>query len=170
MTTVLITNGVDPDALCLSRCQLRLRLLAWLRSSELDELLASGVSADSSVLLSLAAHSLHSAVTRRRLARELRRVVAESARTHHPFDSPLPLARAEIQRSQDLIQELADALECSKPVDQRGVAQAKLLLRYGDGPLYNPQSEGSLRECLQEAIDSLSVPPTHPCDDLVGVS
>ncbi len=170
MTTVLITNGVDPDALCLSRCQLRLRLLAWLRSSELDELLASGVSADSSVLLSLAAHSLHSAVTRRRLARELRRVVAESARTHHPFDSPLPLARAEIQRSQDLIRNSLTRWSARNRSTSVALPRRNCCSDTGMVPLYNPQSEGSLRECLQEAIDSLSVPPTHPCDDLVGVS
>ena len=54
MTTVLITNGVDPDVLCLERCRLRLRLrlLARLRSNELDQLLACGVSADADGLLS----------------------------------------------------------------------------------------------------------------------
>lgn len=172
MTTVLITNGVDPDVLCLERCRLRLRLrlLARLRSNELDQLLACGVSADTDVLLSINAHTLHSAVTRKRLARELRRIVDDSARPYHPFDSTLPLAQEEIRRSQDLLRDLADALECSEPVDPRGVAQTKLLLRDGDSPLYRPQLTGSLRPALQQAIDSLTMPPTQPCDDLIGVS
>ena len=123
----------------------------------------------SDALLSIRANRLLSAVTRQTLARALRRLVDHCARPHHPFDSPLPLARAELLSSTDLVQELADALECSEPVDTRGIAQAKLLLHDGGSPLYRPQVAGSLRASLQEAIDSLSVPPTHPCDDLIGV-
>ena len=61
-------------------------------------------------------------------------------------------------------------LSAPKPVDPRGVAQTKLLLRDGDSPLYRPQLTGSLRPALQQAIDSLTMPPTQPCDDLIGVS
>ena len=173
MTTVLITNGVDPDVLCLERCRLRLRLrlLARLRSNELDQLLACGVSADTDVLLSINAHTLHSAVTRKRLARELRRIVDDSARPHHPFDSTLPLAQEEIRRSQDLLRDLADALECSEPVDRVALPRRNCCSDDGDSPaLQTSVRPARYGRALQEAIDSLTMPPTQPCDDLIGVS
>ncbi len=162
MPTALIADGRDPYALSVRRCRFYVQVLAWIDSYRLEQKLASGVSPDSDVLLSLHAQTLNSAATRRRLARSYRRFVVESTRIPNPRGAPVPLARREILRSRDLVEELAEVLERCEPVDTRGLAQATLLIRDGSSPFYGPELVGALRPLLREAIDRLSAPPTIP--------
>jgi hypothetical protein len=50
---------------------------------------------------------------------------------------------------------LAEKLAEPAPVCARGVAQALLLLTDGTGPLYNPHSDGSVRDRAASAVANL---------------
>lgn len=160
MTTALIADHGDSYALSVRQCRLHTRVIAWLRAYRLDQMLATGISPDSSVLLSLHAGALHSAASRKYLARAYRRLVVDAMRIPHPRGVPVPLARREIVRCQDLVEELAEMLERSEPADPRGIALASLLLRDGASPFYSPEVVDVLRPSLQEVIDKLAVAPS----------
>jgi hypothetical protein len=158
MTTILLTNRANPNAVAVSRGRQSTRLLAHLHSAELDSQLADGASPDSSALLSLHAHKLHGVKHRRLLARGFRRLQAAAGDAPHPFDRRTPLARAEIRRCGDLIATLIGRLESGEPAAAAGIAQAELLLSEANSPLYRPRIIGSLATALQHAIDNLAVP------------
>jgi hypothetical protein len=161
-STILLAQGADPYAVSVARCRLSTRLLARVRSLDLDRSLAAGAQPDSSALLSLRAGELQSAAHRRRLADGFRRRLAASRRDAHPFDRQIPLARAEIRRCAALVDELVDALESAVPADLRGIARASLLLCEGNSPLYAGASTIALEPVLREAIDALSLAPSVP--------
>jgi hypothetical protein len=70
----------------------------------------------------------------------------------------MPMAREEIHRYRELIEELADLLDAEEPADPRGIAQARLLVCEGDSPLYRPRLKGALAPALEEAIGNLASP------------
>jgi hypothetical protein len=156
--TVLIAEGTSLRTV--SHRRLPTRLLLRLRAHELDRRLAAGAGPDSSALLSLRAQELQSLVHRRLLGAGLRRRLAVSNLSPHPFDRQVPLARAEIRRSGALVDELAAILEATDPADTRGIARASLLLREGNSPLYVKHGSVSLDVALREAIDAMSTSPT----------
>ncbi len=128
------------------------RLRARLLASSLDRKLASGRSADSSALLSLRARLL--------LAPAMRRTLAGAyARLAGPWSTPAPRSHLSIPsrplgRAQDELEVLSHRLDTG-PVDVRGVAQARVLLTDGAGPLYLPRSEDDLRVAALAVIDAL---------------
>jgi hypothetical protein len=164
-TTILLAQERDPYALSVSRAGLRNRLLARARSFELDGRLSAGANPDSSALLSLRAMQLQSPANRRRLAGGFRGRLSASRRAAHPIDRHVPLARAEIRRFAELIEELADRLDAPDPADPQGIARASLLLREGNSPLYTGAAAGELGPALRRTIDQLTVLPAfHTAD------
>lgn len=159
MRTVLLAHDREPDAPRARPCRLRDRLRARLGALRLDRALAAGASPDSELLLSLRAETLISMTNRHALARALRRAVADAGRSLQPLGPVLPLARRDILRHRDLIQELAGLLDGPGPVDLRGLAAVEVLLRDGAGPLYTTGRDDALRIRLEAALTSLSTPP-----------
>ena len=160
-TTILLSRKDDSYTLSLVRCPPGARLLARLRSYELDSRLASGESPDSSMLLSLRAQHLVRPAGRRSVARALRRLLSSSRRTPHPIDRRIPVARAEIFECRELIEELAALLESGLPTDAASVARANLLVCSGGSPLYRPGVTGALEPALLAVIDAIE-PPEVP--------
>jgi hypothetical protein len=165
-TTVLLVEGPGLDGASVARCGLPTRLLARLRSHDLDRRLAGGASPDSGALLSLRARELEGAAVRRRLAAGYRLRLSASRRSPHPADRKIPLARAEIRRCGALVEELAALLESATPADPRGVARASLLLTAGDSPLYAGTRSAALETTLREAIEAL--PPAGGVSTTLG--
>lgn len=159
MTIVLLRSPADPYAPSLRRCRAYERVLARVRSFELDRALAEGADPDSSALLSLRAGALIGATTRAQLAGTLRRVIRDAG-SHHPNRSTVPLAKREILAARDLLEELATALERPGPIDPYGVAQVALLIRSGASPLYAPAFASRLALTLEAALDALDPYPT----------
>jgi hypothetical protein len=140
------------------RPRFRDRLMVRMRSHDLDARLASGTPPEASAALALRARRLASVPRRRELARSIQRLIREASIANglSYFRISLP-SRTVVTASLELTQ-LADRLAQPRPVSARGVAQAVLLLRDGTGPLYNPRSEGSLRDHAAEAADHLNLP------------
>jgi hypothetical protein len=158
MATLILLNG-QREASSVETCRIRVhkRVLTRFRAWQLDIVLASGGDPDSSAALSLRAHALISLTTRKELSRAIQRILRDAVRPHHPFDPAVPICRHKVLDAQADLEELADKLRRSGPVDARGVAQARLLLRDGSSPVYNDPRADDLRPPLQAAIDALEV-------------
>jgi hypothetical protein len=88
--------------------------------------------------------------SRHRIAATIDRVIDEAAEPPAPFSSKVPLARGAIVTCAPRLCEIAGRLEGNGAVAARGVAQAAMLVREGDSPLFTPQiSDVALngREC-----------------------
>src|SRR6185437_11605986 len=136
------------------RERVRPRLWPW----RLDVALARGAVPDARGDLSLRAHRLISLRTRQRLAREIRRLLHDAARPRHPLERRLHPGAPDVMDAAPLLYDLADELSQPGPVDAQGVAQVRLLLRDGTGPLYSAPSPGYLEHHLVRALAALTPP------------
>jgi hypothetical protein len=153
----LLTEQPDGGYVTSEVSQTRLRLLVRLRATELDEALAGGASPDSSATLSLRAHQLIGSTIRRRLARELRSLVVRAQRPIHPMQPTVPICRHKVVEARMALHELADQLATPGPVDAKGVAQLKRLLRNGGGPIYQRPRDEDLEPEIEAVSDALVV-------------
>jgi hypothetical protein len=135
------------------RERLRDRLVARLRSRHLDTALANGVPPEASAALALRARRLTDASERRRLAEAIRRL--DQPGSHYLRVGPL---RGRVAAASDHLDQLAHELAEPGPVSARGVAQARILLGDGTGPLYNPRNDASVRHGAAAAAASLLLP------------
>ena len=152
MSTLLLTEG---DAVIERRTRLLDRLEAWLRAGSLDRELARGVAPETCGALSLRARALVGPCARSRLARQLRRVVRD-ARGGHVWMTHVAL-RPDVAEAAAELDTLADRLAAPAPVDVRGVAEARLLLTDGTGPLYFRGAAGDLRSMVARALSRLEI-------------
>ncbi|MEO6859515.1 MAG: hypothetical protein ABI323_13170 [Solirubrobacteraceae bacterium] len=137
------------------RDRVRTRLWTHLHASRLDQALAAGASPDSSAPLSLRARDLIGAPARRDLARSVRGRVDDARRPFDPRSSGVPVCRRKVLASRETLWELADRLTSGEPVEARGVAQVRLLLIAGDGPLYHRPGAADLEPAVQAALAAL---------------
>jgi hypothetical protein len=147
----------------------RRRVTTRLFGHELDRRLAAGERGDRDGRLAERARFLTGARTRERLASSLREVVA-AADEPPRRDGSVPLARAEVSAAAHELRLLASRLQAPAPVDPRGVAEVRLLLTEGSGPLYNRRSETPLALAATAAWralapeESASVPVSEAID------
>ena len=156
MKAPLLLSDPHRTALRARRSRARERVRARLFPWRLDLALARGVPADSRGDLSIRAHRLISLRTRRDLVTEIFDVVDHAM-------NPVP-ARHRVVRSCDgevlvaapLFQEIARRLHRPGPVEAAGVAQIRILLHDGTGPLYGETWTGDLEPALTRALDALT--------------
>ncbi len=115
------------------------RLRVRLRRDGLDRRIASGEDIHADADVGRRAAQLTEPGTRRRIAATIDRVIDEAAGPPAPFSSKVPLARTAIVTCAPRLCEIAGRLEGDQEVSARGVAQAKMLVREGDSPLFSPQ-------------------------------
>jgi hypothetical protein len=132
---------------------LRTRLNARLRSRQLDQSLARGTPPETAAPLALRARRLTTLAHRRAVADGLRRAVRESCRGVSASLARVAPHRSQVITASDELIRLADALAAPGPVAARGVAQARILLTDGAGPLYTMR--GNLRARAASAADNL---------------
>lgn len=146
---------VDPDVLMPhSRRKKWLNLRAQLRSGKLDTRLAGGTAPESSEVLFSHARRIvrpHSCAV---LASSLRKVAAVSQRPRG-LSNRVPIAREVVGSAQGDLVALAERLEQPGPIRARGVAQIRLLLGDGSGPLYRSEGERPLLADLRAAAEHL---------------
>ena len=157
MATLLLTEQPDGGYVTSHVSQTRLRMLVRMRAADLDAALARGASPDSSPTLSLRAHQLIGSTVRRRLSREIRSLLVRAGRPLHPMHSTVPICRDKIIDAREPLRELADRLITPGPVDARGIAQLKRLLRDGDGPVFRRPRDEDLEPALEAVSDALVV-------------
>lgn len=72
-----------------------------------------------------------------------------------PMSGQIVAARLEIEQ-------LTAALLSLEPVDPRGVAMARRLVRDGAGPVYNPRCKRSVADAVDECLGALEPAPANP--------
>jgi hypothetical protein len=136
------------------------RLVARWKSPKLDRALAKGVPPETSGALLLRARTLLGRRARRELSRALQRILREAS--HAPWPGArMPVRRNEVMDARDDLNQLARRLLAPAPVDVRGVAQVRVLLSDGSGPLFWRRSADDLRGRVREAIEALELRAPH---------
>jgi hypothetical protein len=132
------------------------RLTARVFAFKIDHTLAAGARPDSTIALALRAQTLVGDSARIRLAQGFQRLlrVAADPATRHPLDAAAPFRRSRVHAADAELRELIDRLLGPQLVSARGVAQARLLLTDGAGPLYRSQY-GDLGPRVSAVIDAL---------------
>lgn len=148
MAAAVLTEKSAAGLLVVRRVRLRDRLCARLCSWRLDTALARGTSPDAAPALSLRAARLIGPRMRRALAAELLSVTRSLDVVHHPFDQRTRPCGSEILRHKVRLYELTDRLLRAGPIDCCEVARVRLLLRDGNGPLYNEAASETLDDVL----------------------
>ena len=151
----LLIQSADAGTFATRPCRLHVRVRARLQSWSLDATLARGTSPDASATLSMRAHRLIGLASRRTLARQIRGVIDLAQQPRHRLDAGIHVCTREVWRCRDTIEALADRLEAIDPVDCMGVAQARVLLHDGGGPLYHDARADRLEASLCAALDAL---------------
>jgi hypothetical protein len=145
-----------------------LRVRLWLTRGRLDQQIVTGHPWDSGATTALRAHQLSDPRTRRRLARNLRRLVAYADRCDgRPPFSAVVVDRAAVRADREAILGLAERLEAEDPVNPRGIVLAQRLLTDGiDSPLYNRRCGRTVAAAVWEISDALGDddPPTPVFD------
>lgn len=157
MSTLLVLDGENPQCVVPAPNRIRTWLRMHVHASALDHALAAGVSPDSSAALSLRARWLIGTSVRRRLACSVRRLLDEAQRPLAPISPAVPICRRKVLGSELMLLVLADRLAAPEAVDARGVAQVRLLLTQGDGPLYDNPQASDLEPLLRAMLSALEV-------------
>jgi hypothetical protein len=158
-TSVLLLSpaaGAAGEVLEPRRIRLRDRLVARLRRHALDRRLAAGEPPERSAALSVRATRLIHPDVGHCLARELGTVVAE-ADGRESARARVRARRQAVFDAADEIIALAQRLASPHPRAVRGVAQARLLLVDGTGPLYNKRAAEDLRSAVRRARAALEL-------------
>jgi hypothetical protein len=157
-SVVLLTpvRGVVSDVLEPRRVRLRDRLVARLRTYHLDRRLAAGVPPERSAALSLRAARLIHPSMGKALASRLQTIVAEADGRLLPRARIAARRRAVFEAAHEL-DALARRLAGAEPRAARGVAQARLLLVEGGGPLYSHRSGEDLTAVVRRARAALEL-------------
>jgi hypothetical protein len=157
MNMLVLADERHPGCVKVERTRTLVRVRARVQARQSDRALASGISPDSSACLSVRAHALISCSTRAELARAIRRLVHDAGHPVRPMRFAVPICRSKIWRSRELLEGLAERLLGDGPLDARGLAQIRLLLSDGAGPLYDRPTADDLQPALERAIGALEV-------------
>ena len=139
------------------RARLRDRARVHVSFRQLDEALAEGAPSESSRALALRARQLVARRHRVSLAESYRRLVRDAREPGRRSRWRVSPPRAHVTASAEELVRLADALGRPEPVAPRGVAEARLLLVDGTGPLYDAAARGRLSERARRARHHLQV-------------
>jgi len=148
---MFVVVAVESDVLVPGPLRKRwLDLLARFRARELDCQLAAGLSPESSDVLFTHAARIARPRSCAVLASSLRKV-ATAAQKPVGLSNRAPMRRDDIRCSRDELVALAERLERTGPIHARGIAQIRLLLSDGSGPLYRSDSGTRLPPLLRAA-------------------
>lgn len=131
------------------------RVMVRARAVALDGELARGHPPEASARLALRAQQLVRMRSRRDLADSIRRLLARAARPDASRWPPATVRWERVRATAGEFRALADRLLSPAPLPARGVAQARVLLGDGAGPLYSRTSRDDLRARVAEAVRTL---------------
>ena len=154
MTTLLLVDPEHPQQLTARFNTRWASLVARLRASSLDRILAQGRSPESNRFLAVRAQMLVSPVMRRELVQNWENLLVQARRPPVVRDPRVRLNRECIIACESDIAEMLKAL-LSPLAPARGTAMAIRLLSDGTGPLYNRGRSADLGIALNETIAQL---------------
>jgi len=157
MTTLVLTDRRNPGCVVVARSRAAARVRARVCARQLDRALAEGISPDSSAGLSMRAHDLIGSRARDALAQAIRRLVHEATQPRQPTHFNIPVCRSKVRHSRRTLEALAERLVSGEPLDARGIAQLRLLLSDGAGPLYGHPRADDLQPALERVSVALNV-------------
>lgn len=157
MSTLLLTDRRNPECVISERTRAQTHLLTHFRAWRLDQELAAGISPDSSAPHSLRAQTLIGQTSCAELSLGIRRVIDQAKRPVSPSSFRIPICRRKVLQAESTLEKVADRLASGDPVDARGIAQIRLLLKDGCGPLYNRPQADDLQPALDAAIEALEL-------------
>jgi hypothetical protein len=148
---------------------MRVRVRVLLLRGALDrEIVAEAPRPPADRALALRARQLTAGRTRRRVARELRRIV-EYADRHgsSPGISCVIVECAAVREGREAILGLAERIESDASVNAAGIVLARALLTDAISPLHNPYSPQTVNEAIFEVQDALG---THAASELAALA
>jgi hypothetical protein len=138
-----------------SAARARDRLAARLLAHRLDVALASGVSPNARESLTVRAQKLIEPRVRATLGGQLRRLLRDAMSGRVSLGTKIRPRQSKVLAAADQLDALADRLLSRDAVDARGVAQVRLLLTDGTGPLYHSGATEDLRAVAAGALRHL---------------
>lgn len=157
-TVVLVTDAEDGGSVVARRARLRERMAARWRAGSLERQLARGAPPEAAAALALRAQTLIGPRARAALARRVLALVGDARRQPRVGSTRIPPRLGEIAAAARELDRLAARLAAPGPVSARGVAEVRLLLADGCGPLYFRGSGVDLGAAVSRALDNLEVP------------
>ncbi len=152
--TMLLVQSVQQSVVA-RRASLLDRLLVRVWRQSVDVALAGGASPEGSVSLALRSTQLVRMREREDLAYQFDRLADQARTLKSPRGRSAAIAPVGIEFAERELRDLADHLLVHGPVAARGVALARLLLTDGNGPLYRPLGNDSLRSAVLTAATAL---------------
>jgi len=133
------------------------QLQRWLRAPSLDHRLGQGEPAETSVVLALHATKLVQPRVRRELAQALRRVMWMAERAPSMASTRVRVCRPQVLDAHRELRALGDRLVANGPVSAYGVAQVRVLIADGAGPLYQRSTPDDLGARLRRALAAMDI-------------
>jgi hypothetical protein len=156
---ILIPQSSENAVLIARRARVREWLASRLGAPRLDVELARGVPPEARAALALRAQTLGERRTRQALARSLRRVLDDARQGSRPRRGQIATLRADVLAAADQLERLIERLLEPGIVAARGLAQVRVLLTDGGGPLYFRGASQDLRAAAARALTQLEPAP-----------
>jgi hypothetical protein len=156
---ILMPQNSENAVLIARRARVREWLASRLGAARLDAELARGVPPEARAALALRAQTLGERRTRQALARSLRRVLDDARQGSRPRRGQIATLRADVLAAADQLERLIERLLEPGLVAARGLAQVRVLLIDGGGPLYFRGASQDLRAAAARALTQLEPAP-----------
>jgi hypothetical protein len=142
-----------------ARTPLLLRARVLMTRGRLDRQISTGGPCEANEALALRTSQLTDPTSQRRIAANLRRVVAYAERHRaRALTSAVLIEPRSVREGRDAILGLAEWLERGEPVSPRGILLAQRLLTDGVSPLFDSACERSVVQAVCEIQDALAQP------------
>jgi hypothetical protein len=157
MAMLVLADERNPGCVIVERRRARARVRARVCAHSLDRALAAGAQPDSRADLEVRAHVLIGSRSRLGLALAIQRLLDQAGDPLRPLSFTVPICRRKVHRSRQTLSKLAERLLSNEPLDARGLAQIRLLLSDGAGPIYLDPAADDLEPALARAMTALKV-------------
>ena len=151
-------SSVHP-VLIARRARFRERLAARFGAIWLDHELARGVPPEARAALALRAQTLGETHARQALAQSLRQILDDARQGSQPRRGQIATLTADVLAAADQLERLIERLLEPRIVAARGLAQVRVLLIDGGGPLYFRGASQDLKAAAARAVAQLEPAP-----------
>jgi hypothetical protein len=156
---ILRPENNENAVLVVRRARFRERFASRLGATWMDVELARGVPPEARAALALRAEALGEPRTRQALARSLRRILDDARQGSRPRRGQIATIRSDVLAAADQLERLIERLLEPGILAARGLAQVRVLLIDGGGPLYFRGASQDLRDAVARALTQLEPAP-----------